>query len=96
MRPTNALFGDMPGRAYQSGLLLWWGDQSGQRMKGVYQYTLSPYQAKAAPNMFRNYLFNGIRLPAGIYYYIWRMNVKDYHWRNSKEGLQALSHEHEE
>ncbi|KAJ7623379.1 cytochrome b-c1 complex subunit 8 [Roridomyces roridus] len=99
MRPSNALKSDMPGpKVY----LQWWGDQSAQRMKGVYQYTLSPYQAKAAPHMLRSYLFNGIRrlsiyalpiaIPAGIYYYTWNAAVKDYHWRNSKEGHLALSH----
>lgn len=34
---------------------------------------ISPFQAKAAPNMFRNYLFNGIRRltsPAAIIFYI--------------------------
>jgi len=53
--------------------------------------------------MFRNYLFNGVRrlsvyalpiaIPFGIYYYVWKMSVKDYEWRNSKEGHLAMSHE---
>ncbi|KAJ7449547.1 cytochrome b-c1 complex subunit 8 [Mycena latifolia] len=100
MRPSNALFSDMPGPKVYS---LWWGDQTGQRHKGIYQYTISPYQAKAAPHMFRNYLFNGVRrlsvyalpigIPFGIYYYVWQMSVKDYEWRNSKAGHLALSHD---
>ncbi|KAJ7126516.1 cytochrome b-c1 complex subunit 8 [Mycena crocata] len=102
MRPSIARLGDMPGpKVY----LQWWGDQSGQRQKGVYQYTISPYQSKAAPNMFRSYLFNGIRrlsvyalpilIPSGVYYYVWQNALKDYEWRNSKAGVLALA-EHEE
>ncbi|KAJ7115798.1 cytochrome b-c1 complex subunit 8 [Mycena epipterygia] len=104
MRPSNALFSDMPGPKVYN---LWWGDQTATKQKGIYQYTISPYQAKAAPHMFRNYLFNGFRrlsvyalpilIPVGIYYYTWTSAVKDYEWRNSKEGHLALSHEgHEE
>ncbi|KAJ7634169.1 cytochrome b-c1 complex subunit 8 [Mycena polygramma] len=78
MRFSNALRSEMPGPKVYN---IWWGDRSGQAQKGIYQYTLSPYQAKAAPQMFRNYLFNGFRrlsvyalpilVPAGIYYYVW-------------------------
>ncbi|KAJ6621318.1 cytochrome b-c1 complex subunit 8 [Mycena sp. CBHHK59/15] len=100
MRPSNAFFSDMPGPKVYN---VWWGDQTGQKQKGIYTYTISPYQAKAAPHMFRSYLFNGYRrltvyalpilVPFGIYYYTWRMSVKDYEWRNSKAGHLALSHE---
>ncbi|KAJ7043447.1 cytochrome b-c1 complex subunit 8 [Mycena alexandri] len=98
MRPSNAVLSDMPGPKVYN---LWWGDRTIQKQKGIYQYTLSPYQSKAAPNMFRNYLFNGFRrlsvyalpiiVPAGIYYYVWKAAVKDYNWRNSKEGHIALA-----
>jgi ubiquinol-cytochrome c reductase subunit 8 len=57
MRPTNAVFGDMPGGKVYN---LWWGEKS-SKQKGITTYTLSPYQSKAAPNMIRNYLFNGYR-----------------------------------
>ncbi|KAJ7355422.1 cytochrome b-c1 complex subunit 8 [Mycena albidolilacea] len=98
MRPSIARFSDMPGPKVYN---LWWGDQTVPKQKGIYQYTLSPYQSKAAPQMFRSYLFNGVRrlsvyalpivIPAGIYYYTWKAAVKDYEWRNSKEGHLALA-----
>ncbi|KAF7309661.1 Ubiquinol-cytochrome-c reductase complex subunit 8 [Mycena indigotica] len=96
MRLTNVARSDMPGpKVYLS----WWGASDIAKQKGIYQYTISPYQAKAAPHMFRSYLFNGVRrlsvyalpiiIPTSIYYYVWQAAVKDYHWRNSKEGLLA-------
>ncbi|CAK5273917.1 unnamed protein product [Mycena citricolor] len=102
MRPTRAAFSDMPGPKVYN---LWWGDQTAAKQKGIYTYTLSPYQSKAAPHMLRSYLFNGVRrlsiyalpiaIPSAIYYYTWQAAVKDCHWRNSKEGHLALS-AHEE
>ncbi|KAJ7760398.1 hypothetical protein B0H16DRAFT_1532193 [Mycena metata] len=120
MRPSNAVLSDMPGLCIlNSRQNLWWGDRTIQKQKGIYQYTLSPYQSKAAPHMFRNYLFNGFRrlsvyalpiiVPAwnlcvhrkhsqpyiyssyALDYYVWKAAVKDYNWRNSKEGHIALA-----
>ncbi|KAJ7224437.1 cytochrome b-c1 complex subunit 8 [Mycena pura] len=98
MKFSNVLRSDMPGPKVYN---LWWGDGTLAKQKGIYQYTISPYQAKAAPHMIRNYLFNGARrlsvyalpilVPASIYYYVWQAAVKDYHWRNSKEGLLATA-----
>ncbi|KAJ7281834.1 cytochrome b-c1 complex subunit 8 [Mycena rebaudengoi] len=102
MRPSNALASEMPGPKVYS---LWWGDHSIPKQKGVYTYTISPYQAKAAPHMFRSYFFNGIRrlsvyalpiaVPFSIYYYVWQESKKGYAWRNSKEGHLALGESEE-
>ncbi|KAK7030740.1 ubiquinol-cytochrome-c reductase complex subunit 8 [Favolaschia claudopus] len=98
MKPSVTRLSDMPGPKVYN---VWWGDRTLPKQRGIYQYTLSPYQAKAAPQMFRSYLFNGIRrlgvyalpifVPAGIYYYTWKAHVANYEWRNSKEGHLALS-----
>ncbi|KAF8912661.1 cytochrome b-c1 complex subunit 8 [Mucidula mucida] len=60
MRPSLIRLGDMPGprRAYN----VWWGDKHGlMKQRGMYQYSLSPFQSKAAPHWARDYLFNGYR-----------------------------------
>ncbi|KAJ7594041.1 cytochrome b-c1 complex subunit 8 [Mycena floridula] len=99
MRPSIARFSDMPGpqRAWNA----WWGDRHGSitRQKGVIQYTLSPYQSKAAPQMIRTYMFNGFRrisaeafyvvFPFAVGYgiYAWARSYDEYH--NSKAGHVA-------
>ncbi|KAF8241042.1 hypothetical protein L208DRAFT_1420173 [Tricholoma matsutake] len=82
----------------------WWGDSSVIRMKGVTQYTLSPFQSKTAPHMLRNYLFNGYRrisaeavffvIPFAIGYgiYAWANSYDAY--QNSKAGHIASSGHH--
>ncbi|PFH53419.1 hypothetical protein AMATHDRAFT_171189 [Amanita thiersii Skay4041] len=102
MRPTFARHSDMPGPKVYN---LWWGDQTGIRQKGITQYTLSPFQAKAAPKMIRNYLFNGYRrlageaifwiIPFGIGYgvYTWARNYEE--WAKSKAGHLALEGHHD-
>ncbi|KAF5350652.1 hypothetical protein D9756_008711 [Leucocoprinus leucothites] len=93
MRPTLARADGMPGpRVYN----LWWGDKRGTPQRGLIQYTISPWQTKSAPNMFREYLFNGYRrlagefkfwvIPFGIGYgvYAWARSYDTY--QNSKAG----------
>ncbi|KAK0474172.1 cytochrome b-c1 complex subunit 8 [Armillaria novae-zelandiae] len=102
MRPTLIRYGEMPGpqRAWSS----WWGDKhGGARMKGVYQYTISPFQAKAGPNWAREYLFQGYRriaaevpywiVPFAMGYgiYTWANNYTKYH--DSKAAHEAGHHE---
>ncbi|KAG6908465.1 hypothetical protein DXG01_004468 [Tephrocybe rancida] len=64
---------------------------------------LSPYQAKAAPNMIRSYLFNGYRrlggelifwlLPFGAGYGIYSWAKAYDHAHNSKAGHMAAAGE---
>ncbi|RDB23761.1 Cytochrome b-c1 complex subunit 8 [Hypsizygus marmoreus] len=101
MRPSIARFSDMPGGKVYS---LWWGDSGGIRQKGIVQYTLSPFQSKAAPHMIRSYLFNGYRrlsgellfflIPFGTGYgiYSWAKSYDAY--QNSKAGHIAAGAEH--
>ncbi|KAJ3937192.1 MAG: cytochrome b-c1 complex subunit 8 [Lentinula lateritia] len=58
MRPSIARASEMPGpkRAWSS----WWGAPI-IKQKGIVEYTLSPYQTKAAPHWVRNYVFNFYR-----------------------------------
>ncbi|KAF9022347.1 hypothetical protein BDZ89DRAFT_1163294 [Hymenopellis radicata] len=89
MRPSLIRLGDMPGprRAYN----VWWGDKHGLvKQRGMYQYTLSPFQSKAAPHWARDYLFNGYRrlskeaiywvIPFSFGYgvYTWANNYTEY------------------
>ncbi|TFL04132.1 cytochrome b-c1 complex subunit 8 [Pterulicium gracile] len=61
MRPSASVMSEMPGgKVYNE----WWGVKT-SKQKGIYSYTLSPYQSKAAPNWARNYLFNGYRRISG-------------------------------
>ncbi|ESK84201.1 ubiquinol-cytochrome c reductase complex ubiquinone-binding protein qp-c [Moniliophthora roreri MCA 2997] len=74
----------------------WWGDNSapGAKQKRVYSYTISPVQAKAAPNMIRSYLFNFYRrisgeavffvLPFAFGYGVYTWGNKEYAYVNSK------------
>ncbi|KAG6827012.1 hypothetical protein H0H92_013578 [Tricholoma furcatifolium] len=99
MRPTIPRFSDMPGPKVYN---LWWGDSTGMRQKGVVTYTISPFQAKAAPNMIRNYLFNGYRrlggellfwlIPFGTGYGIYTWAKSYDHYQNSKAGHIAAGH----
>jgi len=96
MRPSVARLSEMPGPKVYN---LWWGDKTGQRQRGMVSYTISPFQSKAAPNMFQNYLFNGYRrlaiqtpyfvLPfvAGYGLYSWAKGYDE--WQNSKAGHLA-------
>ncbi|KDQ50207.1 hypothetical protein JAAARDRAFT_186443 [Jaapia argillacea MUCL 33604] len=65
MRPTQARFSEMPGpvKAYNK----WWGDKSQgvQLMKGVTQYSWSPFNQRAAKGALQGYLFNGFRRLSG-------------------------------
>ncbi|KAF9444199.1 hypothetical protein P691DRAFT_678055 [Macrolepiota fuliginosa MF-IS2] len=97
MKPTLARADGMPGRKHTYNL--WWGDKSGVRQKGLVQYTISPWQTKAAPQMFRTYLFNGYRrlsgelifwvIPFGIGYGIYSWAKSFDHYQNSKAGHLA-------
>ncbi|EDR10376.1 uncharacterized protein LACBIDRAFT_293619 [Laccaria bicolor S238N-H82] len=102
MKPTAARLSDMPGPKVYS---LWWGDKSGGvRLKGITQYTLSPYQVKAAPHWLRHYLFNGYRRLSGELFffgvpfvlgysvYAWAKRVDEY--QNSKAGHIAAGVHH--
>ncbi|TFK75654.1 hypothetical protein BDN72DRAFT_954818 [Pluteus cervinus] len=100
MRPTVAHMSGMPGpKVYMQ----WWGDKNGAiKQKGIYQYTLSPYQFKANPNMIRNYLFNAYRrlsgealffiipFAAGYGIYSWAKSYDG--WAKSKAGHLATEH----
>ncbi|EKM78391.1 QCR8 subunit 8 of ubiquinol cytochrome-c reductase complex [Agaricus bisporus var. burnettii JB137-S8] len=99
MRPTLARSAEMPGPRIH-----WWGDKHGAlKQKGITQYAISPWQTKAAPHMFRNYLFNGYRrisselifwvLPFGIGYGIYTWGKSRYDWQNTKAGHLAESAE---
>ncbi|KJA23809.1 hypothetical protein HYPSUDRAFT_104568, partial [Hypholoma sublateritium FD-334 SS-4] len=96
MRPTLPRRSDMPGPKVYN---LWWGDKSGGTQRGIVQYTISPYQTKAAPHWLRNYIFNGYRrlsgevlffgIPIAIGYgvYTWAKGFDEY--QNSKAGHLA-------
>ncbi|KAF9467185.1 cytochrome b-c1 complex subunit 8 [Collybia nuda] len=88
MRPSIARFSDMPGpRVYN----LWWGDKGTIRQKGIVTYTLSPFQSKAAPNMLRNYLFNGYRRLSGeaLFFLIpFGTGYAIYSWAKSYDAFQ--------
>ncbi|KXN82373.1 Cytochrome b-c1 complex subunit 8 [Leucoagaricus sp. SymC.cos] len=83
---------------------LWWGDNRNIRQKGITQYTISPWQTKSAPQMFRSYLFNGYRrlsgefifwaIPFGIAYGIYSWAKSYDKWQNSKEGHIASGTHH--
>ncbi|KAF8063975.1 cytochrome b-c1 complex subunit 8 [Lyophyllum atratum] len=96
MRPSIPRFSNMPGRTKN----VWWGDKANLvPQKGVIQYTLSPFFLRAAPHMFRDYLFNGYRrlshefpywaIPFGMGYatYTWA-NETDF-YRKSKASVYA-------
>ncbi|TFK31798.1 cytochrome b-c1 complex subunit 8 [Crucibulum laeve] len=98
MRPTLARQSDMPGPKN-----LWWGDKSGVRQRGIIQYSISPYQVKAAPHLIRNYLFNGYRrlsgellffaIPFALGYGVYAWAKKTDHYQNSKAGhIAAMEH----
>ncbi|KAM6501114.1 Cytochrome b-c1 complex subunit 8 [Amanita muscaria] len=101
MKATLARSSDMPGpKTY----MMWWGNQGVIKQKGIKQYTISPFQARAAPNWLRSYIFNGYRrlsgealfflIPIGIGYgvYTW---AKSYDaWTKSKAGHLALEGHH--
>ncbi|KAF8892953.1 cytochrome b-c1 complex subunit 8 [Infundibulicybe gibba] len=101
MRPSIARLSDMPGPKVYN---LWWGDKTGIKQKGMVTYTISPWQSKAAPNMLRNYLFNGYRrlsgealfflIPFGAGYgiYSWAKSYDAY--QNSKAGHIAAGAHH--
>ncbi|KAF8722158.1 hypothetical protein AX14_010008 [Amanita brunnescens Koide BX004] len=119
MRPTFARSSGMPGREY-SFLVApsspsesvstaktfnpWWGDPAVMKQKHVKQYTLSPFQTRAMPNLIRSYLFNGYRrlsaeafyfvVPFGLGYaiYAWGNNYDA--WSKSKAGHLALEGHH--
>ncbi|KAF8150340.1 cytochrome b-c1 complex subunit 8 [Pholiota molesta] len=103
MRPTLARHSDMPGPKVYN---LWWGDKSGVRQRGIVQYTLSPYQTKAAPHWLRSYIFNGYRrisgeilffgIPFVVGYgvYTWAKSYDEF--QNSKAGHLASGGEHHE
>ncbi|GBE83550.1 Cytochrome b-c1 complex subunit 8 [Sparassis crispa] len=72
----------------------WWGSTEGLKMKGVVQYSVSPFRQRATHHMFRSWLFNGYRrlsgqvpywiVPALIGYgtYTWANRYDA--WQNSK------------
>ncbi|CAA7266223.1 unnamed protein product [Cyclocybe aegerita] len=104
MRPTIARHSDMPGGKVYN---LWWGDKSSVsgRQRGIVEYTISPWQTKAAPHWIRSYLFNGYRrisgelfffgIPIAVGYgvYTWAKNYDEY--QNSKAGHLASGGHHE-
>ncbi|GLB42975.1 putative ucrQ family protein [Lyophyllum shimeji] len=102
MRPSVARQSEMPGPKVYS---LWWGDRTIPKQKGVVEYTISAYRAKAAPHMLRNYLFNGYRrlsgelvfwlIPFGMGYgiYTWAKKTDAYH--HSKAAHVAAGVEHD-
>jgi len=101
MKPTIARRSEMPGPKVYS---LWWGDSTGIRQRGIVQYTISPWQTKAAPHWVRSYLFNGYRrlsgeflffgIPFAIGYatYSWAKSYDEY--QNSKAGHIAAGVHH--
>ncbi|KAF9011898.1 cytochrome b-c1 complex subunit 8 [Cyathus striatus] len=99
MRPTIARHSDMPGPKVYN---LWWGDKTGIRQRGVITYTISPYQTKIAPHMFRNYLMNGYRrlsgefvyfaIPFALGYAVYTWGSNTYAHNNSKAGhIEAIA-----
>ncbi|KAF8153036.1 cytochrome b-c1 complex subunit 8 [Crassisporium funariophilum] len=101
MRPTIATQSEMPGGKVYN---LWWGDKSGIRQRGVIQYSISPWQTKAAPHWLRSYLFNGYRrisgellffgVPIAVGYatYTWAKKYDEH--QNSKAGHIAAGAHH--
>ncbi|KAF5352077.1 hypothetical protein D9758_009449 [Tetrapyrgos nigripes] len=102
MRPSVTRYSDMPGP--QHAWNRWWGDTALQKQRGVVQYTISPYQSKAAPKMIRSYIFNFYRRVSGeaVYFvvpfalgygvYTWAKNR--YEYMNSKAGHLASGEHH--
>ncbi|KAJ3869533.1 cytochrome b-c1 complex subunit 8 [Lentinula novae-zelandiae] len=101
MRPSIARASEMPGpkRAWSS----WWGAPI-IKQKGIVEYTLSPYQTKAAPHWVRNYVFNFYRrvsaeavyfvIPFGLGYGIYAWAKRHDAHQNSKAGHIASGAAH--
>ncbi|EIM87271.1 uncharacterized protein STEHIDRAFT_130709 [Stereum hirsutum FP-91666 SS1] len=102
MKPTSAVWSDMPGPKNP-----WWGDKEGgiQKIRGVTTYTVSPFRQRAASHMFSGYLFNGYRrlskqfifwsIPVAVGYSTYAWAKKTDAWMSSKEGHLALAEHHE-
>ncbi|KAF8352058.1 cytochrome b-c1 complex subunit 8 [Amanita rubescens] len=97
MRPTFVRSSGMPGPKTFNP---WWGDSAVMKQRHIKQYTLSPYQMKAAPQLIRSYLFNGYRrlsaeafyflLPFGLGYAVYSWGNSYDAWAKSKAGHLAL------
>ena len=58
MRPTQIVQSGMPtGDKYMG----WWGNFGGPKQKGVYQYSISPFQQNAMAGALRNWTFYGYK-----------------------------------
>ncbi|KAF9038942.1 hypothetical protein BDZ89DRAFT_391382 [Hymenopellis radicata] len=60
MKPSTIRFSGMPGPRRE--WIRWFGDKEGIAVqRGVYQYSLSPFQLKVGPNWARGYLEGALR-----------------------------------
>ncbi|KAI0753273.1 cytochrome b-c1 complex subunit 8 [Daedaleopsis nitida] len=96
MRPTEIRRSEMPGPKVYN---LWWGDKGVQKQRGIIQYSISPWQQRAAHQLIRNYIFNGYRrlssqlvywvVPFAFGYSVYSWAKRYDTWQNSKAAHVA-------